>query len=361
MNLIQVLLGYYFHLRMNDRNNMDQTNKTHKTENKHLFIYGLLFFILVALGGISLLRFQDIESRYAKINDSGLIIVSHLSDVEKYWQQTITELGRYEHTHDLGHYQNAINNLNQAREALDLSQQANVDLQLAGLNEITDNLNEYKQQLMRLDAALGSVSADLITMDIEDKKFKTLCNVYLSKQYTKAKKNITEGEKKEILTHRIIKFELMHNVSIASNEISKATWRSFAEDNPAYIQNVMPLFDLIKSNIEQIRPMTTKAYDIQTLDTLKMAAVSYSNAVANLHKNWMNVRDVSSVKTSELIASRHQVLIKDQLLSTLSESRTALNSIKAEFFYLWLAMVVVFGVVMGMSLYRSAKTKLLVN
>lgn len=261
----------------------------------------------------------------------------------------------------MGHYQNAIKNLNLAREALDLSQQANVDLQLAGLNEITDNLNEYKQQLIQLDAALGSVSADLITMDAEDKKFKTLCNVYLSKQYTKAKKNIAEGEKKEILTHRIIKFELMHNVSIASNEISKATWRSFAEDNPAYIQNVMPLFDLIKSNIEQIRPMTTKAYDIQTLDTLKMAAISYSNAVANLHKNWMSVRDVSSVKTSELIASRHQVLIKDQLLSTLAESRTALNNIKAEFFYLWLAMVVVFGVVMGMSLYRSAKTKLLVN
>ena len=80
-----------------------------------------------------------------------------------------------------------------------------------------------------------------------------------------------EQSTSDTLRERLTKIDLMTAVVEGGDAIRLATWKAEAQRNPESLQQTMGQFGEIVASLEQIRPMTTKAVDLERLDTIEQA------------------------------------------------------------------------------------------
>jgi len=276
------------------------TWKDLKLSQKLNISFGLFLFILVLFGGFAVTELVRIKHKAKMLAEIQLPSLTHVNNVERHWQKAAFNLRTFGFNKDETLYHKGIADLNKALEAL---QKLNLLLKTAPTHE-SNILTSLEKELYRFQQKADQTKASLIEltdaygiMDSASVILKTQCQTYLDLQGKKLKKDVDANKAKHVIKRRVDKINLMSHVMDVIDDLNALTYRAEVENNPDLLIYANEGFGRIRQSVETIRPMTTKAYDIKTLNTILQSAQDYHNSLDKLVQNWKINRQLTNNTT----------------------------------------------------------------
>jgi methyl-accepting chemotaxis protein len=175
--------------------------------------------------------------------------------------------------------------------------------------------------------------------------------------YAKAAIEATTNGTPEIRENRLKKMMAI-NRALDLGEICRiAAWRSQAERNFDEAAKAVTELGIIKSQVEEIRPLTTKTNDLQQLDTIEAAAADYQNALKKLTTDWQARDQINKARMTlglemgsiaKATSSEGLDAVNDQTLRSTRKLDAAAFSV-----YVGLVAAVLFGMILAVFIIRG--------
>ncbi len=268
--------------------NISMRLKNLRIAHKLNLSFGVLLAIFIVLGIIVSIQQAKIKQTASLLFSKQTPSIEKVNEVERNWQHAIFNLRTYGYNKEENALNQGIHYLNEAQKSLTqlsvlLKEDQTLIEKIRGLqnelNNFSSIINKTQESHIQVHKAHKQMTNAYLIL-------REQCNTYLGLQYQKLKKDIDKGAPKNITKRRADKISLMNGVMDNIDELNNKLWEAELTQNPSLIDNVASNFETIHTNIEQIRPMTTKAYDIQTLNTMLSSADNYKQALKILYNKW---------------------------------------------------------------------------
>ncbi len=276
------------------------TWKDLKLSQKLNVSFGLFLCILILFGGFAIVELIGIKQKAQSLAEVQLPALTLANTMERNWQNAAFNFRSFGYSKDEKYYEEGITDLANAKDALQTLTQRLINAtpedaeKLALLeNELTHFQNKATQTQQSLLELLNAYAL----MDSASDILKTKCETYLDLQGKKLKKDVDANKDKFIIKRRVDKMDLMSDVIDVIDDLNALTYRAEVENNPDLLIDAEKGFLRIGQNVSTIRPMTTKAYDIATLNTIIDAAGDYQRSLSQLIQNWNINRQLTSNTT----------------------------------------------------------------
>ncbi|TAJ12000.1 methyl-accepting chemotaxis protein [Marinilabiliaceae bacterium JC017] len=272
------------------------TWKDLKLAQKLQLSFGTFLLILFIFGGLAVFELIRIRSKAQSLSDIQIPSLSNVNSIERNWQNAIFNLRSYGYSKDEVYYQKGISHLAKAQEELNTLSLLIPDHPASSphIKALKKELIDFQALAQRTRHSFQEVFTSYVVMDSSSQILKQQCENYLQLQYKKLKKDVDRNKDKHIIKRRADKIDLMNNVMTSIDQLNTVIWRAEVENNPDLIVDDATIFKRIRSNIETIRPMTTKAYDIATLNTIISSASAYESSLHQLIENWKENRQLKN-------------------------------------------------------------------
>jgi methyl-accepting chemotaxis protein len=156
----------------------------------------------------------------------------------------------------------------------------------------------YEQLIKDTVANDKAIDTNRTQMDAAAQAFMKACTDFLSGQekiLADEFKSNTAADKIQERTHKI---KLANDIVDAGNAIRLAAWRAQAEREPKIIAAAQNNFGIIKSKLDEMRPITRQAINLQQMADCQKAADGYQADLADLVKNWVARDDIAKKRTA---------------------------------------------------------------
>lgn len=276
------------------------TWKDLKLSQKLNVSFGVFLCILIMFGGFAILELIHIKQKAKSLAEVHLPSLTLANNIERNWQTAAFNLRTFGYSKDEKHYYAGISNLKNASEALfklkvllnDASAEDTHKLSL-----IEDELNLFQEKATQTQLSLLKLITAYAVMDSASHVLKDQCQTYLDLQGIKLKKDVDSGKARHVIKRRVDKIDLMSEITAVIDELNALTYRAEVEDNPDLLIPAANGFNRIRKNVKTIRPMTTKTYDLATLNTIIISAGDYEKSLHELIQNWKINRQLTNNNT----------------------------------------------------------------
>jgi len=276
------------------------TWKDLKLSQKLNVSFGIFLCILILFGGFAILELIGIKQKAKSLADVRLPALTLANNIERNWQNAAFNLRTFGYSKDEKHYFAGVSYLKHASEALLqlkalLNNASAEDTQKLSLVEA--ELNLFQHKATQTQQSLQELVTAYTIMDSASHVLKNQCQTYLALQGKKLKKDVDSGKAKHVIKRRVDKIDLMSEITAIINELNTITYRAEVEDNPDLLGGAANGFTRIRRNVKTIRPMTTKTYDLITLNTIVNSAGDYERSLNKLVQNWKVNRQLTNNTT----------------------------------------------------------------
>ncbi|MEI7552787.1 MAG: methyl-accepting chemotaxis protein [Verrucomicrobiota bacterium] len=257
--------------------------------------FGLVLVIALILGGFAMWRMSDATRSANGLVNEKIPEVSVANKVQKSAMLTMYEIRGYGltgedafHTAGLKHLETVKEHL---KEAKDLgTKYAGLEQLKAAAEKAEVKALEYEQLVNDTKANDKAMEGNRAQMDANAQAFVKVCYSYLEAQNKAFDADTENNIAMDKLRQRNLKINLVNDVIDAGNSVRLAAWRAQAERNPKLIEDAQKHFNTIRAKLEEMRPITTLAVNLQQMAECQKAADGYQAAMKDLLTNWY-VRD----------------------------------------------------------------------
>ncbi|WP_083634432.1 methyl-accepting chemotaxis protein [Saccharicrinis aurantiacus] len=267
-----------------------------KIAHKLNYSFATFLGVFILFGSIAILEQRRIIKSATSLSSTQVPSIKKASEMERNWQSAIFNLRSYGYSKDNDYLSDGIFYLNNSKKELgELATLLQNDKSFkTKITELQSELESFSEIVMQTKNSFKDVSDAHSIMDTAYNKLRQQCAIYLELQYKKLKKDIDKGSDKHIIKRRVDKIRLMNGVMDNIDELNNLLWKAELNHKPELIKNTDDYFETIHQNIEYIRPITTKLYDIETLNTMQASSNNYKEALSILYKKWEDNHRLSS-------------------------------------------------------------------
>jgi methyl-accepting chemotaxis protein len=288
--------------------------------------------------------------------------VTIANDVERASMLTMYEIRGYGFTEETNYLQNGLKNLEEVKQHLKSAKDlASKSINLDGLRTAVEKadvkVQEYEQQVQQTIAKNQALERIRAQMDKSAQAFMLVASGFLLDQNSAFASESKTNASMEKLQQRNLKISLVNDVIVAGNEVRLAAWRAQAMRDIKQIQEAQKHFVAIKSKLDELKPITKVASNIQQISDCQEAAGSYQKAMNDLATNFEERDDVA--KQRRVVGMALLAEAKNTALHGLDDTRTMANnsvktlSLASTVMITGLILAVIVGLVIAIYVTRS--------
>ncbi|PWE00896.1 methyl-accepting chemotaxis protein [Marinilabilia rubra] len=256
-----------------------------KIRHKLFLGFGIVVTVTALFGGILLSGLYSINNSSKDLYNNHIPALSQTYDLQNHWQKAIFNLRTFSTQKKEQYYVMANHHLNKAREILD-SLKVESEQKKSKWEFIDRELAHFQKQARNSFSAALQVETSYSKLDSAQKRLHELSDNYLSLQYKKLKRDIDNGEANHIVKRRVDKINLMNEIVRTAENLKITIGETNFRNDPTLLDEVVPTLSIIDLNVGTILPMTTKQYDVKSLNEIKDQGEICKNAITKLTDNW---------------------------------------------------------------------------
>ena len=259
-----------------------------KIAHKLNISFGLSLGVFALFGFIAILEMILIKQGASRLSSEELPALETVTQIERNWQKSIFNLRSFGYSRDEMYLKDGLLFLKKSQNKLkELTNSIDIDSELkSSVEELSKELDSFSQTVSNTKQSFRDVEIAHLAMDSAYAILRDECQTYLNLQYLKLKKDIDKGAEDRIVKRRADKISLMSSVMDNIDLLNNRLWKAELNNNPNLIKDNSEQFASIKKSIETIRPITTKAYDIATLNTMLSYSTTYEKSLNKLYTSW---------------------------------------------------------------------------
>ena len=264
--------------------------------------FGALIAIALLLGGYATLQMNSTTRSARVLANDKVPEVSVANSVERSALLTMFEIRGFGLTGEDKYLTPGLKNLEDVKthlkEAKELAAKtAGLEQLKAAADKAETKVLEYEQLIKETIANDKEMDANRSAMDTNAKAFMMACSDFLANQTKKFDEEVKANAGAEKLLERNKKLTLVNDIIDAGNAARLAAWRAQAERDPAVIEKGQKNFDTIKAKLQELRPITHDAVNIQQIADCQAAADGYQAQMKDLAGNMHDVVTLGAKRT----------------------------------------------------------------
>ena len=289
--------------------------------------FGLVLLIALLLGGFAMWQMSSATNSANTLLNEKVPEVAVANNVERASLLTMYEIRGFGFTGEDAFLTGGLKNLEEVKghlkAAKDLGAKYPALAQLKAAAEKAEvKALEYEQLVKDTVAAEKAMDGNRAQMDTTAQAFMKICAAYLESQNKSFETDAASNATMDKLRQRVLKLNLVNDIIDAGNAVRLAAWRAQAERQPKLIEAAQKYFDTIRSKLDEMRPITTQAVNLQQMAECQKAADGYQAAMKELMSNWL-LRDEIAKKRG---ATGNAVLAEAQTTAALGLKETGDSS-----------------------------------
>ncbi|QDU35228.1 Methyl-accepting chemotaxis protein PctC [Poriferisphaera corsica] len=265
--------------------------------------FALMLVLTAVLGVTAIVEMGQIQKNVGRFEEEVTPIKEATTEIKSSFLLARYDVAKYDRT---GH----VKYLNDAKNELEKVDQAIANLATVtksiGLDEVTEDTrlmselgSQYRKQIDANMQAQLEIVANRSAMNDAANAFLQYCNDYLGPQHLKMAAAADKVENAKEVKERNRKIELINNTINAGNSIQVANYKAQISRDVSVMQQAFDHVDLLKENIEQILPMTSKQSDLDLLNGALVSAQAYRESMDAIVSVWAKL-DQSYKERSEI-------------------------------------------------------------
>lgn len=308
---------------------------------KILVSFSVILGLFVIAGSIMMSSLIQINQSAKELHRKQIPLLSLANQIESEWQQSIFHLRSYALHKNDEYYFNGILHLGKVTKLVDSLKLLTNNENLL-LTDIETQLTLFREKALMGRDATKSIHLNYLKLDSASHRLQDYSKQYLSQQYSKLKADLDKKEEDIIIKRRVDKINLMTEIVSLSEKIKTTIGEVNYLHNPALLNDLEKTFPIINRNINIIRPVTTKQYDLDALDAIETLAKKCQQSVNALNKSWAN----NSYYTDHQISEAGILLIRELRHNIENKAKeTALfyqkQTFRAQFsWWIWLSIII---------------------
>ncbi len=324
--------------------------------------FGGVLAIALLLGGFAMWRMSNATTEATNLVDQEIPEVTVATAVERASLMTMLEIRGYGLTGEESYHVAGLKNLEDVKSHLKAAKALAAKYSTLEKLKVAAEKAEVKaleyEQLVK-DTATNDKAIETIRgqMDVAAAAFMKACNDFVVGQEKTLAEEFKSNTAMDKLQERTLKVKLANDVIDAGNAIRLAAWRAQAERDPKIVAAAQNNFGIIKSKLDEMRPITRQAANLQQMADCQKAADGYQTALASLVTNWI-ARDELAKKRN---TTANAVLAEAQNTAAMGLKETEASSVHnaaalssaSTMLMVGLAVAVILGVAVAFYITRS--------
>lgn len=326
-----------------------------KIQYKLILGFGIVLTVTALFGAFLLTRLLAINKSSQSLYHKEIPVLSKTYELLNHWQQAIFNLRSFSSVKEKHYYFQARQHIEKAKNIIDSVKIAMPEKAIADWEKISEELSLFKRQAKKsYDAALA-VEHAYATLDTAQQTLQKLSDQYLALQYIKLKNDVDKSEAKHIIKRRADKIDLMNGIVNSAENLKIVIGMAEFKNDPSLLNDLEPSFDIIRRNVNAIKPMTTKQYDIVSLNEILEQNNVCESALKTLIANWNTYAQLNNHAFYERGLSLTRNLAKKQEENLKLSSYTNLtHAIKARESWWWgISLSLLTGIFLALGISRS--------
>jgi methyl-accepting chemotaxis protein len=265
--------------------------------------FGGVLAIALLLGGFAMWRMSNATSQATDLVEEKIPQVSVANGVERAALLTMYEIRGFGLTGEEAYHVAGVKNLEEvktqvkAAKALAAKHPSLEALKVAAEKAEIKAL-EYEQLVKDTVAIDKAIEANRGQMDAAAAAFMKATHDFLADQEKSLGTEFKSNTATDKLQERVFKVKLANDIVDAGNAVRLAAWRAQAERDPKIVAAAQNNFGIIKARLDEMRPITRQAANLQQIAECQKAADGYQAALASLVANWVTRDDIAKKRTA---------------------------------------------------------------
>jgi methyl-accepting chemotaxis protein len=332
-----------------------------KIRHKLFLGFGIVLTVTALFGGIFLSGVFSINKSSRSLVEEHIPVLSKSYDLQNYWQQAIFNLRTFSSQKDEQYFTLANNQLQKAREILDSLQTDDNGDNSSKWDSLKKKLADFQQQVKKSHKAELLIDQSYKTLDSAQHRLQALSDHYLHLQYKKLKRDVDNKEANYIIKRRVDKINLMNEIVNTAENLKITIGEINYRNDTALLVNLIPSLDIIKQNIGTILPMTTKQYDIKSLNGILDQAAIFKTALKSFRDNWLTLEKLNNHDFLEQGLSLTRDMAEKQEAYLINSAQSNLQEASSAGHMWWwsISLSLITGILLAWSISRSLADPLL--
>ncbi len=288
--------------------------------------FGLVLLIAVLLGGFAMWRMSSATQEATALVNEKIPEVVVAGNVERAALLTMYEIRGYGLSEDTAFLTPGLKHMEEVKTHLKTAKELAAKHDLAALKTAAASAEvkalEYEQLIKDTVANDKALDANRVQMDLNAQAFMKVAYAYLDGQTKIFDEETKSNATMDKIRERSLKMNLANDVIDAGNAVRLAAWRAQAERDPKIVTEAQKNFVTIKAKLDEMRPLTKLAADLQLMADCQKAADGYQAALNDLVKNWLAREDLAKKRA----VAGNAVLAEAQATAALGLKETADSS-----------------------------------
>ncbi len=265
--------------------------KRMKLATKITLGFSALVLLACLLGGIAVWNMHHVQDDATRLEKESVPQVAVANNVERASLLTMYEIRGYAFAENEEMLKAGRAHLAEVRKHLDDAKKLGASsATLAALKTAAEKAEskviEYERLVAETVAVDQAIDQNRKGMDAAAQAFMKVCADFLESQDKVLSEEIKAGAGAEKIAERVRKVDLANEIVRSGNLVRLTAWRSQGERNLKRLDEAAPHFEAIKTKLNELRPITRVAVNIQQIDDCQKAADEYRNNINELVTNW---------------------------------------------------------------------------
>lgn len=318
--------------------------------------------LLVGLAVVFILiNVNQIRVDSAALNDEYVPEVRVANQIERDSLQTMYAMRGYSLSFNDAFWQDAQENLDEVfadiESAEELAGRAIYLQKLgSGIAAARSRAEEYRSLADDTRRAIEEIEATRLVLDRAAAEFLANCTEFLSSQDEKMEREIGAGASAAALRQRHRKISLINDIIDAGNGIRVINFKAQLQSDTAQLEAGVERFDVIDGLMQELRPITFEAGDIQSLNDIQAAADTYRRGMETILGNYrvLNQLNVDRGAVADGVLQAAEEISLAGLNETSERTADSLDLVNTTFLVVavGVALVVIFALIIAIFLTR---------
>ena len=324
--------------------------------------FGLVLLIALLLGGFAMWRMSSATQEATDLVNEEIPEVAVANNVERSALLTMYEIRGFGLTGEDAYHTAGLKNLEDVKGHLKAAKE--LGAKYSGLEQLKTAAEKAEVKALDYERLVNetvvndkAIDGNRAQMDLNAQAFMKLAYAYLDAQTKSFDEDTKSNATMDKIRERSLKMNLVNDVIDAGNAVRLAAWRAQAERDTKIVAEAQKNFVTIKANLDELRPITKQAVNLQQMADCQKAADGYQSALNDLVKNWLARDDLAKKRA----VAGNAVLAEAQATAAIGLKETADSSshnaqslsTSSTILLVGLIVAVVFGIAIAFFITRS--------
>ena len=259
--------------------------------------FGIILIIAAILGGVAVFNMNNVEEQSTRLAHEYVPEVDVASRIERNVAATMYNIRGFALSEELHYLEKGQAELEKVHSSLDEAQAladkfpklVKLKAQIGDAQQMADEYEELVVETREKDKVIDETRG---VLDESAGLYMKNANEYLSGQNRKMSAEINAGASAERLDKRLAKITLINDVIDLGNDARVRNFKSQALRDISIMKGALDNFPRINAKIDEMRKITSKKEDLQSLDSIEKEGEDYKEAMEVYLKEWTAMQDI---------------------------------------------------------------------